>query len=114
MALHTERSLFCLCARSLSFPSFAANDVQGRRGERTGGGEDERQTEAITFDNHNGHTHKKKKKKRSWREREGTRGGGRITQGRTLTRQNRDEAPVIIHPPENVARAAVSLRPHRE
>lgn len=63
MALHTERSLFCLCARSLSLPSFAANDVQGRRGERRGGGEDERQTEAITFDNHNGHTHKKEEKK---------------------------------------------------
>lgn len=113
MALHTERSLFCLCARSLSLPSFAANDVQGRRGERRGGGKTKgkrKQSLSITIMG----THTKKKKKRGAGGRGKGRGGGRITQGRTLTRQNRDEAPVIIHPPENVARAAVSLRPHRE
>lgn len=40
--------------------------------------------------------------------------GEGATQGRTLTRQNRDKAPMIIHSLEYVARAAVSLRQHRE
>lgn len=91
MALHTERSLFCLCARSLSLPSFAANDVQGRRGERRGGGKTKgKRKQSLSITIMGTHTKKEEKKELEGKGRDTGRGEDNAGKDTHKAKQRRD------------------------